>query len=73
MKNKSLLIAAIETLLFSWGMDTPPEAIWGLNELLDFIENEYDVSIPERFQEEGFVKDASEKNEELLHKITSLL
>ena len=27
----------LSTLLYSWGGDTPPEVMWGLNELIDLI------------------------------------
>ena len=30
MKEKELFIKSIETLLYSWGSDTPNEVIWGL-------------------------------------------
>lgn len=43
-------IRALETLLHSWSSDTPPEVIWGLNELLNWYEIEYDVQLP-RFDE----------------------
>ena len=51
MKNKNDFIEAIITLLYSWGGDTPSEVIWGLNELINWIEIEYNVVIKYRFSE----------------------
>jgi hypothetical protein len=53
MKEKELFIKTIRTLLYSWGSDTPPEAFWGLNDLLDWYEKEYGVSLDIRFDENG--------------------
>jgi hypothetical protein len=53
MKQKKLFIEALETLMYSWGGDTPPEAFWGCNKLLDFYEKEYGIKFPERFDEDG--------------------
>jgi len=38
MNKKELFLKAISTILYSWGGDTPIDAIWGVNELLDFYE-----------------------------------
>ena len=27
----------LTTLLYSWGGDTPPEVVWGLNEMIDLL------------------------------------
>ena len=51
MKNAELLIEAMKTLLFSWGGDTPSEAVWGVNGLLDFYEAETGISIGYRYNE----------------------
>ena len=51
MKEKDLFIKSIETLLNSWGSDTPDEVIWGLNEMLDWFEKEYNVQLNIRFME----------------------
>lgn len=51
MKHKDEFINAMNGLLHSWGSDTPPEAIWGLNELVDWAEKEYNVTINNRFSE----------------------
>lgn len=51
MNNKELFIKAIGTLFFSWGSDTPPEVYWGCNEILDWYEKEYEVTLNIRFDE----------------------
>ena len=50
MNNKELFIKAIGTLFFSWGSDTPPEVYWGCNQLLEWYENEYGVTLNIRFE-----------------------
>jgi len=49
--NKELLIKALKTLFFSWGSDAPAEVIWGGNEILDWIEIEFNVIFTARFDE----------------------
>jgi hypothetical protein len=51
MNNINGLIRLFDTLLFSWGSDTPSEAIWSANELIEWIESEFSVNIPSRFDE----------------------
>ena len=46
-----MFIEAIHTLLYSWGGDTPSEAVWGVNELLNFYEAETGISIGFRYNE----------------------
>lgn len=53
MKNKDKFLGALETLFYSWGHDTPAEAYWTANELLDWFEVEYEVKLNIRFHEEG--------------------
>lgn len=53
MKNIELFIKALNTLGFSWGGDTPPEAVWGINEMLDFYEEETGKVIGLRMEEEN--------------------
>lgn len=53
MKNKELFLKAVSTLLYSWGGDTPPEATWGLNDLLKWYEAEYNVKLGVKFTEVG--------------------
>ena len=50
MKNKEAFIESLSTLFFSWGSDTPEEVFWGANELLDWFEKEYGVSLGIRFE-----------------------
>lgn len=52
MKYKDKFIKALGTLFFSWEGDTPPEVVWGANELLEWFETEYNVQLGIRFQEE---------------------
>jgi len=40
MTNKELFIKSLNTLLYSWGGDTPSEAYWVLDELIKFYEAE---------------------------------
>ena len=51
--NKQKFIDAIQTLFHSWGCDTPPEVYWGCNELLDWYEIEFGVTLGVRFDEEN--------------------
>lgn len=51
MNEKELFIAALNTLFFSWGGDTPAEATWAGNDLLDWYEKEYNVNLGIRFIE----------------------
>jgi hypothetical protein len=36
---------AISDLMYAWGSDTPPEAYWVLNNLVCFLNKEYDLSL----------------------------
>lgn len=49
IKHTDMLISAINTLFFSWGSDTPDEVFWGANELLDWYETEYNITLGIRF------------------------
>jgi len=40
MKNKDLFIKALNTMLYSWGGDPPPEVHWALKGFVDFYEAE---------------------------------
>ena len=53
MKGIEKLLKSLGTLFYSWGSDTPPEVYWGCNELLEWIETEYDINIGMRFDEEN--------------------
>ena len=64
---------AINTLLYSWGGDTPEEVVWGLNELMQWVEKEYDIQLEGCFFspfEEGFI-DNDVVLDELEAKLTS--
>ena len=52
MKNGKLLAEAISTLMFSWGGDTPPVSFWTLKELIDFINAEFGLNLPQLKGEE---------------------
>ncbi len=56
MKNTERFLNAIRTILYSWGGDTPCEAVWGVNELLDFYEAETGIEIGFRLSE-NYTKD----------------
>jgi hypothetical protein len=51
MKSPKLLKTTLQTLCYSWGSDTPPEAVWAANELLVWLENEYDFKLKDYFEE----------------------
>lgn len=53
MKEKNFFIKALDSLFYSWGGETPPEVFWGCNDLLDWFEQEYDVKLNIRFDEES--------------------
>lgn len=52
MKNKDLLIAMVETLAYSWGGGPYPEVYWALNDLIKFLNAEYNIAIPPLISEE---------------------
>ncbi len=37
----------METLLYSWGGDTPQEVYWGLNEMIVWLNTEHDFQLKE--------------------------
>lgn len=47
--NKELFIKALNTLFYSWGSDTPPEAYWAGNEFLDYFEAVNNTKLEIRF------------------------
>jgi len=51
MKEPVEFMDALITLLHSWGSDTPAEATWAANELLDWVEKEFDVDFDGHFNE----------------------
>jgi len=52
MPHKDKLKEMLSTLFYSWGGDTPKEAVWAGNELLEWIELVLNVKIKERFNED---------------------
>ena len=65
MKNIDKFFKAVNTLLYSWGSDTPPEVLWGMNEMLEWLEEEHDVLFNIRYEcfEDGVGVENSEKVE----------
>ena len=58
---------AMNTLLSSWGSDTPPEAIWAANEFMDVY---YEArNIPTNARKYFVEDDDSDNNSELLESI----
>ena len=55
--KKELFLKAVNTLLYSWGGDTPADAIWGVNELLDFYEEDSGNKLSGRLDEEPEMTD----------------
>ncbi len=51
MKNKELFIKALSTLFFSFGSNAPSEVFWGANEMLDWYEAEYNITLGIRFED----------------------
>ncbi len=72
MKNKKKLIGVLNTLIMSWGSDTPPEAVWAANELIDFIESETDLKNLPRFTEEDPFSDLAKIQLELLTRVAQI-
>ena len=50
VNQKEMLVKSLRTLFFSWGSDTPDEVFWGANELLDWYEKEFNLSLGIRFE-----------------------
>ena len=62
MKNKKELDEFISTLMFSWGGDTPPEAIWAVEDFARWLAKEknttYNFSLEEFEPDfEGFMEE----------------
>lgn len=53
VEHKDILIKALNTLMYSWGGDTPPEAVWAGNELLEWFEAQFQIQLNERFDEDN--------------------
>lgn len=50
VNQKEMLVKSLGTLFYSWGSDTPDEVFWGANELLDWYEKEFNLSLGIRFE-----------------------
>lgn len=46
-----LIESFLNTIIFSWGSDAPPEAIWAANDFLKILESEYDYIFKNTFSE----------------------
>jgi len=64
--EKDLFVKALSTLLFSWGSDTPPEAIWAANEFLDYFEKVNKITLSGRFEETDYDNEDYEENNNIL-------
>ena len=53
VNQKELLIKSLGTLFYSWGSEAPSEVFWGANELLDWYEEEFELKLGIRFDEEN--------------------
>jgi hypothetical protein len=45
MKNKGLFIKILKESLGNWGGGPPPEAVWTFNNLLGWLQDEYEITI----------------------------
>ena len=54
MKNKEIFLSAIASILYSGPADAPESIIESVNELLDWYEMEYDVTLGIRFEEDNY-------------------
>jgi len=70
--EKDLFLHALSTLLFSWGGDTPPEAIWAANDFLDYFEKVNKITLSGRFEEVDSVPNWDIINDNLLEEIKNL-
>lgn len=68
MNNPKLLVNSLNTLFWSWGSDTPAEAIWAGNELLDWLKEEFGIDTGMYFLED----DVSNQNGDIILKIKEL-
>lgn len=71
MKEKDKFLAAIRTLMWSWGGDTPPDAVWAANEMIEWAEAEYGIKIDRRFAE--VTEPEYENNEDVIDELASKL
>lgn len=50
-EHRKSLLKTFSTLIYSWGGDTPQEAIWAANELIDWINLEFGATISQLGQD----------------------
>jgi hypothetical protein len=50
ISQKEMFVKSLDTFFWSWGSDTPTEVFWGANELLDWYEKEFNLSLGIRFE-----------------------
>lgn len=70
--EKVLFVKALKTLFYSWGSDTPSEAIWAANEFLDYFEKVNGITLSGRFEELEQTPNWDINNENLLSEIENL-
>ena len=63
MKNSEQFIKIIENLYSNWGSDAPPEAIWVLNDLISWLESEFNISINGRFEEKDLFNEVEDEED----------
>ena len=50
ISQKEMFVKSLDTFFWSWCSDTPTEVLWGANELLDWYEKEFNLSLGIRFE-----------------------
>jgi hypothetical protein len=68
MNRKDLFVKSLNTMLYSWGGDTPPEAMWALTELVEF----YNANVTDP-NEQIVIDDNLEEGHEYVQHIMSQL
>ena len=56
LKDPEKLLAAINTMLYSWGSDPYAEVLWTMTEICEWVNDEYQVNFPiltEEMHEDG--------------------
>jgi hypothetical protein len=48
----NLFKKALDTLCFTWGSDAPAEAVWAFNDLMLWLEKEYNVKMDDYLEED---------------------
>ncbi len=71
MYNIEEFFLAFSTLLHSWGGDTPSEATWAANEMIDWIVVEYEIDYEKRFDEDP--SDDGENNSTIVEELKAIL